>query len=79
MPDPQEARARAEKLKAEGNALFQRQKWGAAIDVSRLQQIYHDTLLLHSCAACSPCSSMSYPRTCKLPCLDESSAWACTL
>ena len=29
-----ESRAAAEKLKAEGNASYQKQKWGAAVDVS---------------------------------------------
>ncbi len=39
MPDPEEivrAHAAAEKLKAEGNIAFQKQKWGAAVDVSML-------------------------------------------
>ena len=37
MPNPAESRAEsraaAEKLKAEGNASYQKQKWGAAVDV----------------------------------------------
>ena len=31
-----ESRAAAEKLKAEGNVAYQKQKWGAAVDVSSL-------------------------------------------
>ena len=36
MPNSADSRAIAENLKAEGNAAYQKQKWGAAADVSTL-------------------------------------------
>ena len=36
MPSSADARAIAEKMKAEGNAAYQKQKWGAAAEVSAL-------------------------------------------
>ena len=36
MPSSTDSRAIAEKMKAEGNAAYQKQKWGAAAEVSTL-------------------------------------------
>ena len=36
MPSSADSRAIAEKMKAEGNAAYQKQKWGAAAEVSTL-------------------------------------------
>lgn len=62
MPDLSESRAAAEKLKFEGNVAYQKQKWGAAADVSSSPPIWHAIMTHASLPYVSrrPCYAWTY-------------------